>query len=252
MTDDPLLKKARQAEDRAKRAKEEAAQARSEEPSNFALLNGLRQFFQEYAVPIGSTVSWGARKTWSGLKWASFEREDGDFKRDADGKMTFSRKRLGKVFAGVVGAGMAAHVALSAAYFYGTQFEELVYTTGKQEILTGELYQFTGCTSLPCSTDAKNGKFYEIEGSWYFPYSIYPEEDIYANIPQQDGACYAKGYGFYRKELKALHRSAQWYQKVYNISCRPYTEKEKERAVNSGKIPQPPEIKPQPGSGLIN
>ena len=74
------------------------------------------------------------------------------------------------------------------------------------------------------------------------PYLIYPEEDVYANIPQQDGACYAKGYGLYIKELKFMHKSAQWYQKVYNISCRPYTEAEKVEAIQSGAVPTPPEI----------
>ena len=80
-------------------------------------------------------------------------------------------------------------MALSAAYFYGTAFDETVYVTGKQEIVTGELYQFGGCTSLPCSTETDNGKFYLIETSLYFPVMYYPEENVFANIPQQDAAC---------------------------------------------------------------
>jgi hypothetical protein len=64
---------------------------------------------------------------------------------------------------------------------------------GKQEIETGELYQFGGCTALPCSTATDNGKFYLIESSRYFPTLFCPEENVFANIPQQDGSSRHRG-----------------------------------------------------------
>ena len=173
------------------------------------------------------------------FNWAAYEREDGRIKHNADGKPVFSAPRLVKRSAAIVVGLWLAHIVLSATYFYLTKFEELVYTTGKQEITTGELYQFTGCTSLPCSTDMDNGKFYVIAQSWYFPYLMYPEENVYANIPQQDAACLVKGYGVYFRRLKFLHRRMQWYQKVYSVSCRPYTDEEKQIAVDSGIVKTP-------------
>jgi hypothetical protein len=125
---------------------------------------------------------------------------------------------------------------LSAIYFYATYFEETVYVTGKQEIETGELYQFGGCTSLPCSTEIDNGKFYLIESSLYFPVMYYPEENVFANIPQQNGACHVEGYGIYFRTLRWLYKSAQLYQHVVDVSCRPYTEDEIRRAVVVGEI----------------
>ncbi len=152
------------------------------------------------------------------------------------GELTFSAHRLGKNSAWIGSLGLAGYIAATAAYFYGTQFEELVYTTGKQEIVAGEQYQFTGCTSLPCSTQADNGKYYKVESSHFLPALYYPEEDVYANIPQQDGACLVKGYGFYFRNLRSLYKYFQWYQKAYDVSCRPYTEAEKQLAIGSGQI----------------
>lgn len=244
--DDPLLKKAREAESRANRAAAQAADVSENKRflgDTFFLVKMWLTLKRFWGVRLLSAiVVWLFTTIFMCLKWASFARADGDFVRDEDSDMILSPKRFLVVTSCFTGGLFLTHVLLSAIYFYTTKFEELVYTTGKQEIATGELYQFTGCTSLPCSTDAGNGKFYQIEGSWYFPYLVYPEEDVYANIPQQDGACHARGYGFYIRELKALHRRLQWYQHVYNISCRPYTEEEKQRAVNSGKIPVLPEI----------
>ncbi len=253
--EDPLSKRAREVEELASRARAEAGRTadrpgfvrklgelfRAAERFN-KLYDQLADFLRNlkrYTGWLGDAIAWLASKLGQILKWAAFEREDGAFKRDQDGDLIFSASRLGRSLAGGVVLLFAFHAAYSAAYFYLTQFEELVYTTGKQEILTGELYQFTGCTSLPCSTDADNGKFYEIESSWYFPHLIYPEENVFANIPQQDGACYIKGFGLYFRKLKALHKSMQWYQKAYSVSCRPYTEEEKQRAIDLGTIIQP-------------
>ncbi len=253
--EDPLSRRAREVEELARRAHEEAARpagrpgfvAKLGELFRAAgrfnklydgivrLLQGLRR----YTGVVGDLVAWLGGWLGRALKWAAFERDQGEFVRDSDGDLIFAPRRLGISLALVAAGLLFLHVALSAAYFYLTQFEELVYTTGKQEILTGELYQFTGCTSLPCSTDLDNGKFYEIESSWYFPHLIYPEENVFANIPQQDAACYVRGFGFYFRRLKALHKSMQWYQKAYSVSCRPYTEEEKRRAVNLGVVEMP-------------
>ncbi|MEH6564719.1 MAG: hypothetical protein V7756_05265 [Halopseudomonas sp.] len=170
------------------------------------------------------------------FKWAAYEREDGKVKLQADGRPMYSAKRLSIRLAAFFALAWLLHISLSAVYFYSTTFEELVYTTGKQEIQNGELYQFTGCTSLPCSTALENGKFYQIKESWYFPYLVYPEENVFANIPQQDAACLVKGYGLYFRRLKFIHRGLQWYQNVFSVACRPYTDEEKQRAITSGQV----------------
>ncbi len=167
-----------------------------------------------------------------GIAWTAFERDNGAYRLDAEGKRIFSSRRLVK--SGVVGAAFIAviYTAMTAVYYYGTQFEELVYTTGKQEIDAGELYQFTGCTSLPCSTEADNGKYYKIETSLFLPTLLYPEQDVYANIPQQNAVCHVKGYGYYFRSVRWLYKYAQWYQHAYDISCRPYNEQELAAATN--------------------
>ncbi|WP_434340749.1 hypothetical protein [Motilimonas cestriensis] len=163
--------------------------------------------------------------------WLAFEPD----KQKPD-EVNFSARRLGINGSWLSAVLLAIYFSITAAYFYGTQFEELVYTTGKQEIEAGEQYQFTGCTSLPCSTQADNGKYYKIEASHFLPALYYPEEDVFANIPQQDGACLAKGYGFYFRNLRSLYKYFQWYQKVYDVSCRSYTEAEKQLAIGTGQI----------------
>lgn len=182
-----------------------------------------------YLGPFGRLFAWVGRLLRRWLSWIFFDFDD-------DGERRFSWKlsilRLGISLIAV----LSLHVGFKALYFYSTYFEETVYVTGKQEIETGELYQFGGCTSLPCSTDSDNGKFYLIESSLYFPVLFYPEEDVFANIPQQNGACSVAGYGIYFRTLRWLYKSAQLYQHVVDVSCRPYTEEEIRRSVEGGTI----------------
>lgn len=186
---------------------------------------------------VFSDRNWFFRRLKAIVLWLAFEPVSESDNKECD-ELRFSSRRLGVRGACLSGLVVAVYFAIIAAYFYGTQFEELVYTTGKQEIEAGEQYQFTGCTSLPCSTQADNGKYYKIEASHFLPSLYYPEEDVFANIPQQDGACYAKGYGFYFRNLRSLFKYFQWYQKVYDVSCRPYTEEEKQLAIGTGRISQ--------------
>lgn len=253
--DDPLARRAQEVEELARRTHDEVAQMSRGQgiSSKFAelfgeggryhkfyfalalLLRGLKRF----AGMVSGPLHWIGTKLGAALKWSAFQRENGEFVHNSEGDLIFAPRRLGISLAVASMVLLVLHMVLSAAYFYPTRFEELVYTTGKQEITTGELYQFTGCTSLPCSTDAGNGKFYEIETSLYFPHLLYPEENVYANIPQQDAACNVKGYGVYFRRLAIIHKSMQWYQKVYSVSCRPYTEEEKQRAVELGVVEMP-------------
>lgn len=162
-----------------------------------------------------------------GITWAAFEHKDGKLSLDENGQSTFSKKRLALITASIFGTLFALHAALSALYYYSTKFTETVYITGKQEIITGELYQFGGCTSLPCSTASDNGKFYLIESSFYFPRLYYPEQNVFANIPTQSGAaCEVEGYGIYFRRLRWLYKSAQLYQHITSVSCRPYNQEE--------------------------
>ena len=132
---------------------------------------------------------------------------------------------------------LALHILWRAAYYYGTAFEETVYVTGKQEIVTGELYQFGGCTSLPCSTESDNGKFYLVESSWYLPALWYPEEEVFANIPYQDAACVVRGYGVYFRSLRWLYKTFQLYQHIVDVSCRPYAEESRPADPEGGIVP---------------
>lgn len=170
------------------------------------------------------------------FRWAAYKRHDGNVLLDERNRPSLSAKRFSICVLITVLCGVILHASLAALYMYSTKFTETVYVTGKQEIETGELYQFGGCTSLPCSTKNDNGKFYLIESSLYFPRLLYPEQEVYANIPQQDAACNVEGYGFYFRNLRWLYKSAQLYQHVMRVSCRPYTKKELERAVNNGEI----------------
>lgn len=179
-----------------------------------------------YLGPIGWVIGQFVR--W--VKWVVVEPVD----EDGDGSFSFLRtiRNLAISLAVLV----CLHASFKALYFYTTYFEETVYVTGKQEVETGELYQFGGCTSLPCSTNSDNGKFYLIESSLYFPVMFYPEEDVFANIPQQNGACYVEGYGIYFRTLRWVYKSLQLYQHVVDVSCRPYTDEEIRRAVEGGQI----------------
>ena len=246
---DPLAERARRLEETASRP----ASVADNRPAwvggldrALKLQGGLIKGYDAFMLILGRLIRlllsiWWLIRKLGGLvarlfNWAAYERENGELKLQANGEPIFSAKQLGVRSVGMLAAVWLVHIALSALYFHATTFEELVYTTGKQEIETGELYQFTGCTSLPCSTALENGKFYQITESWYFPYLVYPEENVFANIPQQDAACLVKGYGLYFRRLKFIHRRLQWYQNVYSVACRPYTDEEKQKAVNSGQI----------------
>lgn len=201
------------------------------------------ELYAKVSPYIGKLVKpavWVAGKLKDGFMFAAYDHENGKLKLDKDGDPVFSPARLGKAFVIAAGLGLAANVGVQAAYFHGTQFTEVVYVTGKSPIEKGELYQFTGCTSLPCSTNSDNGKYFQIEKSLIFPTLIYPEEDVFANIPQQGAACEVEGYGIYFKQLKPIFKWAEWYQNVHNVSCRPYTAQEMEAAIGSGKINQNP------------
>jgi hypothetical protein len=181
--------------------------------------------------PLGRVLGWlfGLVGRW--FKWAAYAPTFGEAVQPRFSIRWFFLNS-GLTFVALV----AMHVLLSAIYFYTTYFDETVYVTGKQEIETGELYQFGGCTSLPCSTESDNGKFYLIESSLYFPVMYYPEENVFANIPQQDAACHVEGYGIYFRTLRWLYKSVQLYQHVVDVSCRPYTEEEIRAAVQDGEI----------------
>lgn len=180
--------------------------------------------------PVGRLLGWFARGMRWWLAWVFLSGRDGDGRA----RFSFARAVLNLAITGIAVIGL--HATFKAIYFYSTAFEEMVYVTGKQEIETGELYQFGGCTSLPCSTDSDNGKFYLVESSLYFPVLFYPEEDVFANIPQQNGACRVRGYGIYFRTLRWLYKSAQLYQHVVDVSCRPYTAEEIRRSVEGGRI----------------
>jgi hypothetical protein len=205
---------------------EEASGSDNRESQRYGAIGKRWQQVRKYLGPLGWLISQVGR--W--LKWVLFVPAEND------GRMSFSFRRTFLNLGISIVALIAIHVAFKAIYFYSTYFTETVYVTGKQEVETGELYQFGGCTSLPCSTDSDNGKFYLIKSSLYFPVMFYPEEDVFANIPQQNGACMVEGYGIYFRELRWLYKSAQLYQHVVDVSCRPYTEEEIRRAVEGGQI----------------
>jgi hypothetical protein len=247
-TTDPLLKAAMRAERDAKAAQESAKEAGTSGGQlyrAFTRAADIGRTIMKYAGPVGSALAWTGGKLKDAFMWASFEREDGKFKLDDDGDKIFSKKRLGKVVAGTMAAMLAFNVAASAGYFYGTQFTETVYTTGKQEIVTGEEYQFSGCTSLPCSTAADNGKFYKINSSLMFPNLIYPEEDVYANIPVDNAACEVEGYGIYFRPLRYVIKSMDWWQNAYSVQCRPLTNAERDAAIEGGPIGTYQNVTPQ-------
>lgn len=208
----------------------------------FSAITCCKVLLNTLFLPLWLWRRWrdGRLLTWvlSCWRWCAYQQKAGTSVCDHNGDMSFSPRRLVVIAAAGLASGWLLYLGGCALYFFSTQFEELVYTTGKQEIVAGERYQFTGCTSLPCSTSANNGKYYTIESSLFLPALYYPEEDVYANIPQQDAACTIKGYGIYFRRLRVLYHYAQWYQHVYNISCRPYTDKEKAQVVQSGVLQQ--------------
>ncbi len=241
--EDDLLRRARKLQEKADRIQQSAGQQQSSKAADMVRNNDwlsktAKTFrtLKKWLGPLGVLLAWLWKLWVKWFRWAAFQHQGGEFVRNAKGERVFSLKRLGITTAGTLAGLIALHMLLSAAYYYSTYFEETVYVTGKQEIETGELYQFGGCTSLPCSTQSDNGKFYLIESSFYFPKLFYPEENVFANIPQQDAACRVAGYGIYFRSLRWLYKSAQLYQHVTDVSCRPYTEQETTRAIDNGRI----------------
>lgn len=224
--DDPLLDEARALE---ARARESAEAPLPESPSWFARLPA------PVRIPI-RLVGNAASLVAGALAWGLFKREDGQVVLSPNGRRKPSPSRFLVFLAGLFAAALLLHILASAIYYYATAFTETVYVTGKQEIETGEIYQFGGCTALPCSTESDNGKFYLIEASLYFPVLFYPEEEVFANIPQQNAACTVHGYGLYMRSLRWLYKRAQLYQHAVGVSCRPYTAQEIEHSVGSGTI----------------
>jgi|GEM_PF-1696162 len=205
----------------------------------FNTVSGAMESALLYTGPVGRAALTVGGWVKSVAEYAMFEREGGDFKRNEDGFRIFSGKRLAQSFAVAACVGLSATAGYHYTYYNATQFQEMVYTTGKQEIVDGELYHVTGCTSLPCSTESDNGKYYQIEKSYFWPRQIYPEEDVYANIPQQIAACEINGYGIYFKEMKWLFKWAEWYQNIESVSCRPLSEGEIQKLMEPAVAPQP-------------
>ncbi len=201
----------------------------------FGRIRRTRESLRKYLGPFGRLLAWILGLIGKWLYWVCIRPDTG---APAAGEVSgrFSMVRTVRNLAISVLVLFATHVTLKGIYYYSTYFEETVYVTGKQEIETGELYQFGGCTSLPCSTLSDNGKFYLIESSLYFPIMYYPEENVFANIPQQDAACRVEGYGIYFRALRWLYKSLQLYQHVVDVSCRPYTDLEIRKAVGEGQI----------------
>jgi hypothetical protein len=260
MKQDDALLKAREALaelgklDTVRELREEAKQQEAEEAS---LFTGMKQKFaqarqaskifnaaakavettMEYARPVisvGKTLGGWLK---SAFMFAAFERDgEGDFARDADGDMIFSPRRLGRnlVLGTMIGAGTI--VGAQYGYYNATQFEQTIYTSGKDAIISGELYEVSGCTSLPCSTALDNTEFFRIQQSYYAPRLLYPENDVYAVIPKDQGVCQVEGYGLYIKELKWLHKAFEFYPNLTSATCRPYTQAEIEKSIETGVI----------------
>lgn len=241
-----LLQRARELGERADKARSESEHSRSSASERFARDNAFFRSINNAAEratgvlgPIGTVLGWTIRMLGKWLRWVAIRPADPDAHGGPDSGGISPARVVRNLFVSAM-ALFGLHVAASAVYFYGTYFEETVFVTGKQEIVTGELYQFGGCTSLPCSTETDNGKFYLIESSLYFPMMFYPEEDVFANVPQQDGACNVEGYGIYFRTLRWIYKTLQLYQHVVDVSCRPYTEEEIRRAVSEGEIVRDP------------
>ncbi len=236
--EDELLKKARKLRDETEQYRQHNAQPRTtvaqsltSKSAFFSRIGNSLRTINGVLGPVGTVLAW----LYGYLRWAFLKLAYAPVDpQQPDGASAFSWRRLALSSTGVLGVGFALHIGLSAAYFYGTAFAEVVYVTGKQEIETGEVYQFGGCTSLPCSTESDNGKFYLIETSLYFPTLVYPEENVFANIPQQAAACNVQGYGFYFRSLRWLYKGFQLYQHVVDVSCRPFTDEETLRAIEQG------------------
>lgn len=191
----------------------------------------------DYAGPVGRAAKTAGGWLKSAFLYAAFERDgNGDYARDADGDMIFSPKRLARNVTLAAMLGASSIVGAQYGYYYGTQFEQTIYTSGKDIVTSGELYEVTGCTSLPCSTALDNGEYYHVRQSNYAPRLMYPENDVYAMIPKDQGVCKIEGYGLYVKELKWLHKWAEFYPNITSATCRPYTQAEIEKTIETGVI----------------
>jgi len=186
----------------------------------------LHEKVSPWVTPVLGIVGAGFRGLKNIFHWAAYERDKNGLVLDQDGDPVFSPGRLARTFGLAVMLGVASVGAVQTGYFYGTKFNETVYVTGKQEIRDGEEYQFTGCTSLPCSTQSENGKYYRISQSLYSPMLLYPEQDVFANIPNQFAVCNVSGYGVFFRQLRRLHNVLDIYEQVYDVSCRPLTAEE--------------------------
>jgi hypothetical protein len=239
---DDLLRRAREIARDADAARREAADAQ---------VSGLERFFRDnrfcrwcadfgrsigrFLGPIGTFFGWLFRQVGRWLRWLAIRPADPDAPGGPQpARFSWPRTVLNLAISLLVL--VAIQVTFRALYYYGTQFDETVYVTGKQEIETGEVYQFGGCTSLPCNTQFDNGKFYLIESSLYLPALWYPEEEVFANVPQQNGVCQVHGYGIYFRSMRWIYKTFQLYQHVTDVSCRPYTEEEIRKAVTDGSI----------------
>lgn len=231
----------------------------------------LGREFYKYSGPLGPLAKYAGSKLVDIFKWSAFEREHvhknihgepnlnalgrlvqrfneqssllesdifykKDYKRDEWGDLIYSRKRMAKTWGGAAALALSSNLLLSAAYYYATKFDnDVIYPTGKQELVDGTLYQFSGCTSLPCSTKEDNGRYYNIEKSIIFPTLIMPEEDVYANI-SMDSQCRVSGYGIYIKTLGKILKYIELYRHATSIECRPLTDAERSQIVNVGSL----------------
>ena len=242
---DDLLRRARDLGDKASEAqsgKDHHSSAAERIANESKILRAIRNAANRLGSilgPLGTFLGWVLRLFYKWLHWATIRPADPDAPDGPTGAKVSPLRFLRSLVISAV-ALFGLHVLWCAIYYYSTYFEETVYVTGKQEIVTGELYQFGGCTSLPCSTESDNGKFYLVESSLYFPIMYYPEENVFANIPQLDAACNVEGYGIYFRTLRWVYKTLQLYQHVVDVSCRPYTEEEIRRAVGGGEIVRDP------------
>lgn len=188
--------------------------------------------------PVLRPAIWTAGTLKDAFVWSAYERDENGLKLDEDGKATFSAGRLARVFATSAMIGVTGLVGVDAGLYYGTKFQETVFTTGKEMITPGELYEVTGSTSLPFSTKLDNGKYYHIESSLMFPTLFRPEEDVFALIPKDTAVCQIEGYGIYSKHLKPFFKWAEWYQKVNDVECRPLTERDIDSIIANNISPE--------------
>lgn len=195
----------------------------------------LYERISPYVGPLLQPAIWTAGKLKDAFLWSAFERDENGIKRNMDGDPTFSPGRLARVFTMSAMIGMAGIVGMDAGLYYGTKFQETIYTTGKVMIKPGELYEVTGSTSLPFSTKLDNGKYYHIERSLVFPTIIKPEN---ITIPNDTAVCQIEGYGIYSRHLKPIFKWAEWYQKIEDAECQPLTDQKMAEIITNNISPE--------------